>query len=125
MDWWFYIVGFWVLLLVLLIGKAHYKGIIEEKNNIIAENNKLIENLKDAEFVRKEKQIMEKQLQALNNIMSYSSIKITRIPLGNLVRAFKSPYIWLQLKDMTTLEITDGYSIVTLKCMPERIKELL
>lgn len=54
--------------------------------------------------------------QSLNNITQYESIKVERVALGNMARAFKSGYVWLQLKDMGTLEMTDGNTTATLRC---------
>lgn len=67
---------------------------------------------------------MEAQLKSLENMLAYESIKVSRIPLGNLVRAFRRSYVWLQLKDLTTLEITDGVSVATLKSFPERKRNI-
>ena len=113
-----------VLLFTLINVSVKYDICKTESEKTIKELKQTVENLKDADFVRKEKRIMDAQLRSLDCLTTYKSIRVDRIPLGNLVRAFKSSYVWLQLKDLITLEITDGSSTVTLKCTPEGRKEL-
>jgi hypothetical protein len=96
----------------------------KESERKIEELKTTVENLKDPAFIMKEKRIMDAQLDNLNKLTTYESIKIPRVPLGNLVRAFKSNYVWLQMKDLLKLEITDGISTVTLPCQPEKKKNL-
>lgn len=113
-----------VLLLILSSTKSDYNQYKTKAETEISKLKVTIENLKDPNFVMKEKRIMDAQINSLNKLTTYDSIKVSRIPLGNLVRAFKSDSVWLQLKDLLTLEITDGYSTVTLPCSPEKKKEL-
>lgn len=113
-----------LLIIILSISYFNLSNSFEEyktkKEEEVKQLTLLNTNLKDASWVVKEKKIMEAKLKSLETLTAYESIKVSRIPLGNLVRAFRSPYIWLQLKDLTTLEITDGVSVATLKSFPER-----
>ena len=112
------------LIIVISSISSEFNSYKRETERKIEELKTIITNLKEHDFVTKEKRIMNAQIDRLNKLTTYESIKVSRIPLGNLVRAFKSSYVWLQLKDLLTLEITDGYSTVTLPCQPEKKKEL-
>lgn len=74
----------------------------------IAENKHTPEN----EALLKEK--LEKEIILLNKKINYDfpkgniEIKTARIPLGNLVRAYKSQYVYLKQIDLTTFQISDG-----------------
>lgn len=117
-----------LLIIILSISYFNLSNSFEEyktkKEEEIKQLTLLVSNLKDASWIAKEKKIMEAQLKSLENMLAYESIKVSRIPLGNLVRAFRRSYVWLQLKDLTTLEITDGVSVATLKSFPERKRNI-
>ncbi len=117
-----------LLIIILSISYFNLSNSFEEyktkKEKEIKQLTLLVSNLKDASWIAKEKKITEAQLKSLENMLAYESIKVSRIPLGNLVRAFRSSYVWLQLKDLTTLEITDGVSVATLKSFPERKRNI-
>lgn len=114
----------WILAVIFFVSYINTSVKLDKERELTQQLNQDIENLKDTEYVQKQKRLMDAQLQSLNNIHKYESIKVPRIPLGNLVRAFKSDYVWLQIKDLFTLEITDGSSTATVKCTPEARKQM-
>lgn len=117
-------VGFLIIaiitIIILFINNDKLDKKYRHANNEIKELQEKIVQLKDKDFIEKEKRLMDLQAEniakTINNITQYESIKVERVALGNMARAFKSPYVWLQLKDMGTLEMTDGSTMVTLRC---------
>lgn len=109
-----------IVIIILFINNDKLDKEIRKANNEIKELQGKIVQLKDEEFVQKEKRLMEAQTrsleQTINNISQYESIKVERVALGNMARAFKSSFVWLQMKDMETMEMTDGNTTVTLRC---------
>lgn len=98
----------WIVALILffLLLDCH-SSLQKEQKNHTPEVEKLLKDKLELEM-----KLLNAKLQkdfSKGNI----EIKVLRIPFGNIIRSYKSNYVWVKQADLTNLQISDGMGTKT------------